>query len=197
MKHRSDFAIEFRVVCAALSFILLAGCAARQATDTLSGSTAQKLVTYSIDDLVDALPEDDFASWSGKRMYIQTHFLANESAQAYADQRLRIALARRFGIDVVALPGAAEATLNVFYTSLGTDRDSQGFSLPLGFMPGFDPTARINLITLERFQGVAEMYYFLGESGVETRGQVIQARTRTDSLGLPIITIPINNIERD
>ena len=197
MEYASEYAIKCRVVCAALLFIVLAGCAAREATDNLSGSTAQKLVTYSIDDLVEALPEDDFASWSGKRVFVKSHFVANEAVQAYADQRLAVALERRFGINVIDLPLTADATLNVFYTSLGTDRDSQGFSLPLGFMPGLDPAARINLITLERFQGVAEMYYFVGETGVETRGQVIQARTRTDSLGLPIITIPINNIDRD
>ena len=184
-------------LCAAVVVALLAGCAARQPTDILAGSTAQKLVTYGIDDLVDALPEDDFANWAGKRVFVKSHFLANEAVQAYADQRLEVTLARRFDIDVVDTPLSADATLNVFYTSLGTDRDTVGFYLPLGFMPGLDPAARLNLITLERFQGVAEMYYFVGETGSETRGQVIQARTRTDSLGLPIITIPINNIDRD
>jgi len=186
-----------RALVASMIVAVIAGCAARQAGDTLAGSTAQKLVTYSIDDLIDALPENDFAPWSGKRVFVRSNFLADGAVQSYADQRLEVALARRFGIDVVDGPLGAEATLNVFYTSLGTDRDTQGFFLPIGFMPGLDPAARVNLITLERFQGVAEMYYFLGETGVETRGDVIQARTRTDSLGLPVITIPINNINRD
>lgn len=197
MRNETIYALGRRAIFTALISALLAGCAARQATDTLGGSTAQKLVTYSIDDLVDTLPEADFTAWTGKRVFIQSHFIAHTATQAYADKRLAVALDRRFGIDVVDAPGAAEATLNVFYTSLGTDRDTQGFFLPLGFMPGLDPATRVNLITLERFQGVAEMYYFIGERGTETRGQVIQARTRTDSLGLPVITIPINNIDRD
>lgn len=41
------------------------------------------------------------------------------------------------------------------------------------------------------------MYYFVGETGTETRGRVIQARTRSDALGLPVITIPLNRISRD
>lgn len=180
-----------------LLLFLLAGCAARQAQDSLAGSTAQKLVTYSIDDLVRALPEDDFAAWAGKRMFVRSSFLARNEARAYADQRLALELARRFDIEVVFDVESADGILNVFYTSLGTNRDTKGFFLPLGFVPGMDAETRINLITLEQFQGVAEMYYFVGKSGTETRGQVIQARTRSDALGLPIITIPINTIDRD
>jgi len=87
--------------------------------------------------------------------------------------------------------------LSVFYTSLGTDAGHLGFSIPLGIVPGVGEAVRINLITLEQFHGVAEMYYFLGESGTEMRGRTLQARTRTDAVGLPIITIPISNIDRD
>src|SRR5690625_6502354 len=82
----------------------------------------------------------------------------------------------------------AELTLNVFYTALGTDFGTKGFHIPLGFMPGFNETAQINLISLEQFHGVAEMYYFIGQSGSERRGDGLQARTRTDAIGLPIIT---------
>ncbi|MGK7297447.1 MAG: hypothetical protein ACNS61_16775, partial [Candidatus Wenzhouxiangella sp. M2_3B_020] len=112
---------------------LLVGCAARQAQDSLAGSTAQKLVSYSIDDLVRALPDSDFADWRGKSLYLQTHFLSDHIIQRYADRRLAVELARRFDIDVVYDPDAADAMLNVFYTSLATNRDTQGFFLPLGF----------------------------------------------------------------
>ena len=186
-----------RFAVSASIVLVLAGCAARQVQDSLTGSTAQKLVTYSIDDLADALPERDFAAWSGKRVRVRSHFPGDAVIRAYADRRLDIALARQFGIEVVQSDVAADAVLNVFYTSLGTDRDTRGFFLPLGFVPGMDADTRINLLTLEQFQGVAELYYFVGETGTETRGRVIQARTRSDALGLPIITIPINTIERD
>ncbi len=185
------FAISTSIV------FFLAGCAARQVQDSLAGSTAQQLVTYSIDDLAAALPEQHFKAWSGKKMLLSSSFLSDVEVRTYADQRLSLELARRFGIEVVADAYAADAVLNVFYTSLGTDRDTKGFFLPLGFVPGMPADTRINLITLEQFQGVAEMYYFVGETGTETRGPVIQARTRSDALGLPIITIPITTINRD
>jgi len=184
-----------------LALVVLSGCAARQVQDSLSGSTAQRLVTYSIDDLVVALPDRDFEAWTDTRMFVSSSFLAHDDAhnglKRYADRRLALELARRFDIEVVPDAGLADAVLNVFYTSLGTDRDTRGLFLPLGFVPGMEVDMRINLLTLEQFQGVAEMYYFLGETGTETRGRVIQARTRSDALGLPIITIPIDTIDRD
>lgn len=61
-------------------------------------------------------------------------------------------------------------------------------------MPGIDEGTRINLITLEQFHGVAELYYFVGPSGSQRRGEILQARKRTDALGLPIITIPISTL---
>jgi len=185
----------------ALALFVLSGCAARQVQDSLAGSTAQKLVTYSIDDLAGALPGEHFEIWTDKRMFVSSSFLAEDVAESglsrYADRRLALELTRRFGIEIVPDAGSADAILNVFYTSLGTDRDTKGLFLPLGFVPGMDTDTRINLLTLEQFQGVAEMYYFVGETGVETRGRVLRGRTRSDALGLPVITIPINTIDRD
>jgi len=184
--------------CAVLAFImfLITGCAARQVQDSLVGSTAQKLVTYSVDDLAAALPEQHFDRWSGKRMRLDSNFLSHPEVQTYADRRIAVELARRFDIEVVDDAVFADATLNIFYTSLGTNRDTKGFFLPLGFIPGMAADMRINILTLEQFQGIAELYYFVGETGTETRGRVIQARTRSDAVGLPIVTIPINNIDR-
>lgn len=179
-----------------MALLLLTGCAARQVQDSLSGSTAQQLLTYSIDDLAAALPEQDFDAWAGKKMQLESSFLANDDARAYADRRLALELARRFDIDIVSDAESADAVLNVFYTSLGTNRDTKGFFLPLGFVPGLEADMRVNLLTLEQFQGVSELYYFVGETGTETRGRVLRARTHSDALGLPIITIPINNIDR-
>ncbi len=186
----------FRLVIVTLALALLAGCGSRQLQDSLVGSTAQRLVTYSIDDLVSQLPDSDFAGLSGQRLYIESHFIQYPEIQAYADTRMGIELANRFDIQVVGTDEPADAKLNVFYTSLGTDQGYHGFYVPLGFIPGMSETARVNLVTLEQFHGVAEMYYYIGESGSEHRGEVIQARTRTDALGLPIITVPISTIDR-
>ncbi len=185
-----------RLLIAILVLALLAGCGSRQLQDSLVGSTAQRLVTYSIDDLVRQLPDGDFAAHSGQRMHLESHFIQHPDLLAYADDRLSVELANRFDIEVVDADEPADAKLNVFYTSLGTDQGYHGFYVPLGFIPGMSETARVNLVTLEQFHGVAEMYYYIGETGSEQRGDVIQARTRTDALGLPIITVPISTIDR-
>lgn len=49
----------------------------------------------------------------------------------------------------------------------------------------------INLVTLDQFHGVAEIYYDSGQHGHEQRSELRQGRVRTDALGLLIITIPI------
>ncbi len=184
-----------RLLITVLALALLAGCGSRQLQDSLVGSTAQRLVTYSIDDLAGQLPDEDFVGHAGQRMHLESHFIQHPEIRAYADERLGVELANRFDIEIVGQHETADATLKVFYTSLGTDQGLHGFYVPLGFIPGMAETTRINLITLEQFHGVAEMYYYIGETGNERRGDVIQARTRTDAIGLPIITIPISNID--
>lgn len=169
--------------------LILSGCGSRQVQDSLVGSTAQRLVSYAIDDLARALPESDFSGLAGQTLIIESHFVADESLRAYADRRLAMELTSRFGIEVVNYPAMAQQVLTVFYTSLGTDQSFRGFYLPLGFVPGVDPSAQINLITLEQFHGVAELYYYLGPG---PRSDLLQGRQRNDALGLPIITIPLN-----
>jgi len=178
------------LLAALLALPLLAGCGARQVQDSLTGSTAQRLVSYAIDDLAAALPAEDFGGLAGQRLLIDSHFVGDAALRRYADQRLAMELLARFDIRVVD-DASADRILNVFYTSLGTDRDRRGFYLPLGFVPGVDESAEVNLLTLQQFHGVAEMYYYVG---TERAGEPIQARIRTDSLGLPIITIPLNTL---
>lgn len=175
---------------------MLAACTTRQVQDSLAGATAQQLVTHSIDDLMRHLPAEDFAPHAGKRVHLSSHFVEPAGIQSYADWRLGMELVRRFDMKLVSDPTAADIRIEVFYTALGTDQSVKGLVIPLGFVPGVSETARIDLITLDQFHGVAEMYYFLGPSGVEHRSEVLQARTRNDAIGLPIITIPINSAER-
>lgn len=192
-RHTSFFA---RLVLIAGLVALAAGCTTRQVHDSLAGATAQQLMTYSIDRLVQRLPEEDFRRYAGKRIHLRSHFVEHDAVRAYADRRLTLALARRFDLEVVDEPGQADVSLTVFYTALGTDFSRKGFYLPLGTASGGEEVTELNLITLEQFHGVAEMYYFLGERGFETRGPTLQARTRTDAIGLPIITVPISNVNR-
>lgn len=185
--------IVLTVVAASM---LLSACGTRQVRDSLSGATAQQLMTHSIDELVQRLPAGDFSALAGQRIHVTSHFLQHTEVQRYADRRLALALARQFDLEVVDDPAAADVRLTVFYTALGTDYSRSGFYIPLGAAPGQEESTEVNLITLEKFHGVAEMYYFLGPEGKEQRSEVIQARTRTDAIGLPVITIPISDINR-
>lgn len=185
-----------RLILICLSLAVLTACSTRQVQDSLVGATAQQLMTHSIDDLAKSLPDEDFARHAGKRVHLASHFIEYSGLQQYADRRLAVELARRFDMQVVDNPLAAELRLEVFYTALGTDQSRKGLVLPLGFVPGVEESTRIDLITLDQFHGVAEMYYFLGPSGSEQRSDVLQARTRSDALGLPIITITISGIDR-
>jgi hypothetical protein len=186
----------FRLPLILFFALLSAACGTRQVQDSLVGATAQQLLTHSIDDLAQRLPAADFAPHAGKRVHISSHFVDRVAVRDYADWRLGVELARRFDMQLVDDPDEADIRLEVFYTALGTDQSSKGFVLPVGFVPGLEESTRIDLITLEQFHGVAEMYYFLGQTGVEHRGDVLQARTRSDALGLPIITIPLDSIDR-
>lgn len=190
----SNSALRLTLIFSCL--VILTACSSRQVQDSLVGASAQQLVTHSIDDLMQHLPAKDFAPHSGKRVHLSSHFVSQADIQRYADWRLAVELARRFDMQMVDEPDEADIRLEVFYTALGTDQGSKGLVIPLGFVPGLSETARINLITLDQFHGVAEMFYFLGPSGTEQRGDVLQARTRNDAIGLPIITIPINSVNR-
>lgn len=193
----------FVVVLVALS---LTGCSTRQLTDNLNGSTAQRLVTHSIDDLMDKLPHEQLLALKGQRVYLETNFPYSSKqkesgdqplVKEYADKRLALALQRQFGAQIVDSKSEADQVMNVFYNSLATDQSDFGFSIPLGFIPGMGQNAKINLITLEKYHGISEMYYFIGATGVEQRSATLQAVVRTDALGLPLITIPLSNLDRE
>jgi hypothetical protein len=173
---------------------LLVGCASRQVQNSLTGSTAQRLVTHSIDQLMEALPSEDFEPWRDRRVWLDSNFIEDGSLKRYADQRLQLALKQRFGIEVSSSPDESDVRLSVFYTSLATDQELAGFYLPLGAIPGFQEQTRVNLITLEKFHGIAELFYFIEANGRIERGPTLLTRTRTDALALPIITIPISRL---
>lgn len=184
------------IVLALAALIFLTGCTARQVQDSLTGATAQQLIAHGIDDMMRSLPGEDFERYRGARVHLSSRFLQYPDIQAYADRRLAIELARRFDMQTTDHPADADIRLQVFYTALGTDQSQRGLFLPLGYVPGLDASSQVNIFTLEQFHGVAEMYYYLGPTGTEHRGAVITGRTRTDALGLPVITIPLSDIDR-
>ena len=176
--------------------LVLTACSTRDLQGTLGGSTAQRLVTHSIDGLVRSIEDEKLDALEGKNVYINSYFLSDSPLKAYADKRLAIELESRFGINVVATQEESEQVMTAFYTSLGTDLDNFGIAIPFGYVPGVAENTQLNIITLEKFHGIAEMYYYIGETGSENRSQVLQAKVKTDALGLPFITIPLSNIDR-
>ena len=185
------------LLVAVLITLALTGCSTRHLTDNLQGSTAQRLLTHSIDDLIDKLPQEQLSGLRGQRIYLETNFVHASDVKNYADKRLALALQRRFGAQLVDSRAEADQIMNVFYNSLATDQSDFGFSIPLGFVPGASADTKINIISLEKYHGISEMYYFLGPTGVEHRSATLQAVVRTDALGLPLITIPLSNLERE
>lgn len=177
-----------------LVVLLMTGCATRQVQDSLGGSTAQRLVTHSIDELMDALPAEDFEPLRNHSLWLDSNFIEDGPLKQYADQRLQLALEQRFGISFAKSKNQSDARLTVFYTSLGTDQDLAGFYLPIGVIPGFQEQTQINLITLQKFHGIAELFYFIESEGLVERGTTLQRRIKTDALGLPIITIPLSGL---
>ncbi len=179
-----------------LTCLVLSACSTRDLQDSLGGSTAQRLVAHSIDDLVSSIDDKKLEALKGKKVYINSYFLNDSALKNYADKRLAIELKGRFGIDVVDSQEESEQVMTAFYTSLGTDLDNFGISIPFGYVPGVAENTQLNIITLEKFHGIAEMYYYIGETGSENRSKVLQAKVKTDALGLPFITIPLSNIDR-
>lgn len=185
------------LIAAVLIALTLVGCSTRNLTSNLNGSTAQRLVTHSIDDLIGKLSQEHLGQLRGQRVYLETNFVHASEVKDYADTRLALALQRRFGAQLVDFKAEADQVMTVFYNSLATDQSDFGFSIPLGFVPGAGANAKINIITLEKYHGISEMYYFIGPTGVENRSATLQAVVRTDALGLPFITIPISNLDRE
>ncbi|ARU59095.1 hypothetical protein OLMES_5111 [Oleiphilus messinensis] len=184
------------VMAVAFAALVLNGCSTRELQGSLTGSTAQRLVAHSVDDLITGLPASDFETLRYQKVAVQSHFFASKDIKTYADQRMAFELQNRFGVEVVDTAEQADQVLTVFYTSLATDLDNFGITLPLSYIPGLGENTYLNVITLEKFHGISELYYFLGKAGQQERGKTLQAVVKTDALGLPFITIPLSNVDR-
>ena len=176
--------------------ILLAGCSTRQVMDQYHGATAQRLTSHSVNDMIANIPETDFSSLKGKQVYLACYFLNDIEPLAYAEKRLELELMHKYQCRMVSAPGDAEMQVYVFFTSLGTDADKFGLYTPEVAIPGMGLSS-IDLIALEMFHGITEFYYYIvDDSGrITVKSDMMKTRVRNDSLGLPMITIPINTVD--
>lgn len=176
--------------------ILMAGCSTRQVMDQYNGSTAQRLTSHSVNDMIERIPETDFSCLKGKPVYLACYFLNEIEPLAYAEKRLELELMDKYQCRVLGAPAEAEMQVHVFFTSLGTDADKFGLYTPDVAIPGFGLSS-IDLIALEMFHGITEFYYYIMDDNgsIIAKSDMIKTRVRNDSLGLPIITIPINTVD--
>lgn len=175
----------------------ISGCSTRQVISELDGSTAQRLITHSVDHLMQKIPADDFAFCSAKKVYIQPHFIKESPMVSYATDRFKMELLQRFDCRLADSKNDSDYTIDLFFTSIGTEHDTFGLSVPFLVIPGYTAATDINLLAVEMFHGISEMYYYVSD----TEGQFLfrrdktMAKVRTDSFALPFITLPLNTMD--
>ena len=175
---------------------LVAGCSTREVVDPLSGSTAQRLVTYSLDRFTEELlAKPEIAERRGETVRLDIHFLREHPMLGYA-RRLIVTQMQLTHDITVAAPGEAPGfELDVFFNSIGTDNDEFGLTVPpLGFSTSTDP---INILALDMYHGITEGYAVVTgpEGGDMRKTERVLARVRRDNVSTPIINFPVNQLE--
>ena len=181
---------------AILSACAAVGCSTRQVVDPLEGSTAQRLVTYSVDQFVDELlAQPDIVALAGESVQLGVFFLRGHPLTRYAERLIDAQLQLTHGIRVVGADESPAAELDVFLNSMGTDNDSFGLTLPtLGLTPG---STSIDLLALDMYHGITEGYAVIrsGEDGGIRKTERLLARIRRDNVATPVIDFPINQLD--
>lgn len=172
--------------------VLNIACSTRQVVDGLAGATEQRLITHSIDKLMNNLPAEDFSQLSTKKVYLVSHFINKKelaNLTDYAVSLLKSELEEKYQCLMVEDVTRADFELIVFFTSLGTDRDVAGFTLPPLLLPGTAGAITIDILALDMYHGVTELYHYIKDrtNQVMVKGEKIKAVVRTDKLALPII----------
>jgi len=132
--------------------VFLSACSTRESSDQFSGSTSQRLLTYSINNLMMRIPDSDFQKLGDQPVYVQSHFVKQSQILRYATQRLYMELTSRFHLNLVDSPEKADYQLDFFFTSLGTDSDTFGLTIPIfwvdtaGELPTLDVLAVRNVL---------------------------------------------------
>ena len=177
--------------------LFLSACTTRQIAPELSGATAQRLVTHSIEKLIASLPKEDFASIGQKPVYIQSHFIKKNDVLKYADQMLRLDLQQRFNLQMTDNLKDAVIELHFFFTSLATDNDTYGLTIPIVNFSDTAQSTQIDILAVDMYHGISEMMYYVkdNEANKIVKKRKLIARVRNDKFSTPIIDFPISNID--
>jgi len=177
--------------------LFMCSCSTRQVSDHYSGACEQRLTSHSVNALMESIPKADFSRIEKKKVFIECYFLNNIEPVAYAQKRLEMELIDTYNCQIVSVISDADLKLQVFFIALGTDLDKFGLSLPELVVPGAGVLSTIDIIALEMFHGVSEMYYYFLDHNnhIIVKGKPVKAMVRNDTLKLPIISIPINTVK--
>ena len=164
--------------------LFLYSCSARQVVTIYEGSTAQRLVTYSIDRSVENFPAKALKLMRGQAVYVDFNYLQGMTGHDYLHHRLTAELHNK-GIAVVDDESKATMVMDVFCTSLGTDNSYSGLNTPaIPTIFGTLPT--IKLFGVDLYRGITEFYFFLyNKTGtIRMKSKIVKGETKSDEFNL-------------
>lgn len=177
---------------------LTSACSTRQAHDSFSGSTAQRLVTHSIQKLAEKIDQADIDFMQGQPVHLKSHFVLDNQNLKYAHEYFSLELRRQFDVRIVDIEQAAYI-IDLFFSSLGTDQDTFGFAIPLVNLNDPSETLSFDILAIDMYHGVSEAKMFItnvAEDSIETRKKLL-ARVRTDEVSTPIFSFPLSTLGND
>ena len=183
-------------VVALLSAFVVAGCSTREVVDPLSGSTAQRLVTYSLDQFIEELiAQPEIAEMQGRTVRLGVHFLSEHPLIEYATRLITAQMRLTHDITAAAPDESPGLELDIFFNSIGTDNDDFGLSVPTFGLGGSADS--VNILALDMYHGITEGYAIVTSAdggGIQKTDRVL-ARIRRDNISTPVIDFPLNQLE--
>jgi hypothetical protein len=178
------------------SLVLLSACSTRQVYDKYSGSTAQRLVTYSIHKLAREMKDEDFEEFRGKKVHLNSHFIVETQDLRYAHEYFEMEFRKRFDIKMVDEKDA-DFVFDLFFYSLGTDQDTYGLTLPIVNLSDTSQTVRIDILAMDMYHGISEAKLYITDASSQAiveRDRWL-ARVRTDKVSTPIFAFPVSSLK--
>ncbi|WP_197905437.1 hypothetical protein [Thiosulfatimonas sediminis] len=147
--------------------------------------------------MMQTITPQDMSVLSDQKVFIKSHFVIDNQIVKYAHQRLQIELAERFQVRLMNSADQADYRLDMFYTSLGTDRDSTGISVPIVNLSDPEQSAIVNILAVDMYHGIAEGNFYLTDlrNGKVLQKGKIHSRVRSDKFSTPFFSFPISNID--
>jgi hypothetical protein len=177
--------------------MISAGCSTRQISEEVNGSTAQRLVTYSVEKFVARLVEhEEFEIVENRVIELNLYFTRDHTLLDYTRELIRYQLEKQYNVEIVSPGSTADYSIGVFFNSIGTDYDSYGLSIPT-FGLATTPNARLSVLSVDMYHGVTEGYAVLREVGGGRlfRTEKTLARVRADNVSTPIFDFPVNQLK--